>query len=105
MMPVLVLLRFPTALFSVLDEPGVPAGPRLLPVVPWLLALPAFAPGAQPVPFTVAPLLSVVPPVDDVPPVEFEDTHYRQNAGLTEGRVRATLACSRTTSGPSPLST
>jgi hypothetical protein len=68
--PVLVFPIFPTALFSVLDEPGVPAGPRLLPVVPWLLALPAFAPGAPPVPFTVAPLLSVVPPVDDVPPVD-----------------------------------
>jgi hypothetical protein len=33
-MPVLVLLRFPTALFRVFDEPGVPAGPKLLPVVP-----------------------------------------------------------------------
>jgi hypothetical protein len=65
-MPVFVLPRFPTALFRVFEEPGVPAGPRLLPVVPWLFALLAFVPGAPPVPFTVAPLLSVVPP--DVPP-------------------------------------
>jgi hypothetical protein len=33
-MPVLVLPRFPTALFSAFDEPGVPAGPKLSPVVP-----------------------------------------------------------------------
>jgi len=33
-MPVFVLPRFPTALLSVLDDPGVPAGPRLFPVVP-----------------------------------------------------------------------
>jgi hypothetical protein len=65
-MPVFVLPRFPTALFKVFEEPGVPAGPRLLPVVPWLFALLAFVPGTPPVPFTVAPLLSVVPP--DVPP-------------------------------------
>jgi hypothetical protein len=51
-MPVLVLLRFPTALFRVFDEPGVPAG-QLLPVVPWLFALLAFAPDAPPVPFLV----------------------------------------------------
>jgi hypothetical protein len=67
---VLVLPRLPTALFSLLEEPGVPAGPKLLPVVPWLCALPAFAPGAPPVPFTVAPVLSVVPNPDDLPPVE-----------------------------------
>jgi hypothetical protein len=68
--PVLVLPKFPTALFSVLEEPSVFAVPKLLPVVPWLLALLAFGPGAPPVPFTVAPLLRVVPVPDDVPPVE-----------------------------------
>lgn len=71
MMPVFVLPRFPTALFNVFDEPGVPAGPKLLPVVPWLFALLAFAPGAPPVPFTVTPLLNVAPvPDDGEPPVE-----------------------------------
>jgi hypothetical protein len=70
MMPVLVLPRFPTALFSVLEEPGVPAGPRLLPLVPWLFALLAFAPGAPPVPFAVAPVVSIVADPDDEPPVE-----------------------------------
>lgn len=70
-MPVFVLPRFPTELLSVLDDPGVPAGPRLFPVVPWLLALLAFVPGAPPVPLTVTPLLRVVPePDDNVPPVE-----------------------------------
>lgn len=69
-MPVFVLPRFPTARLSVFDDPGVPAGPRLFPVVPWLLALLAFAPGAPPVPFTVTPLLRVVPELDEVPPVE-----------------------------------
>jgi hypothetical protein len=68
--PVLVLPKFPTALFSVLEEPSVFAVPKLLPVVPWLLALLAFGPDAPPVPFTVAPLLRVVPVPDDVPPVE-----------------------------------
>jgi hypothetical protein len=71
MTPVFVLPRFPTALFNVFDEPGVPAGPKLLPVVPWFFALLAFAPGAPPVPFTVTPLLKVVPvPDDGEPPVE-----------------------------------
>lgn len=68
--PVFVLPRFWTALFSLVEEPGVPAGPKLLPVVPWLLALLAFASGAPPVPFTVAPLLRVVPAPDEEPPVE-----------------------------------
>jgi hypothetical protein len=67
---VLVLPRLSTALFSLLEEPGVPAGPKLLPVVPWLFALLAFAPGAPPVLFTVAPVLSVGPDPDDAPPVE-----------------------------------
>jgi hypothetical protein len=67
---VLVLPRLPTALFSLLEEPGVPAGPKLLPVVPWLCALPVFAPTAPPVPFTMAPVLIVAPDPDDVPPVE-----------------------------------
>ena len=62
--------RLPTALFNLPEEPGVPAGPKLLPVVPWLFALLEFAPGAPPVPFTLAPVLSVVPDPDDVPPVE-----------------------------------
>ena len=70
MTPVLVLPKFPTALFSVGDEPRVFADPMLLPVVPWLFALLVFAPGAPPVPFTVALLLSVVPDPEDVPPVE-----------------------------------
>jgi hypothetical protein len=65
--PVLVLPKFPTALG---DEPRVLADPMLLPVVPWLFALLVFAPGAPRVPFTVAPLLSVVPDPEDVPPVE-----------------------------------
>jgi hypothetical protein len=68
--PVLVLPKFPTALFNVGDEPRVLADPMLLPVVPWLFALLVFAPGAPPRPFTVAPLLSVVPDPEDVPPVE-----------------------------------
>jgi hypothetical protein len=55
-------------LFNVFDEPGVPAGPKLLPVVPWLFALLAFALGAPPVPFTVTPLLNVVPVPDDGEP-------------------------------------
>jgi hypothetical protein len=69
-MPVFVLPKFPTALLSVGDEPGVFEVPKLFPVVPWLFALLALAPGAPPVPFTVAPLLSVVPAPDDEPPVE-----------------------------------
>jgi hypothetical protein len=68
--PGLILPKFPTALFSALEEPGVPAVPKLLPVVPWLFALLAFASGAPPLPFTVAPLLSAVPDPDDVPPVD-----------------------------------
>jgi hypothetical protein len=67
---VLIFPRFPTALFNVGDEPSVFADPMLLPVVPWLFALLPFVPGAPPVPFTVAPLLSVVPDPEDVPPVE-----------------------------------
>jgi hypothetical protein len=67
---VLVLPRLPTALFKVLDEPSALADPKLFPLVPWLFALLVFAPGAPPVPFTVTPLLSVVPDPDDAPPVE-----------------------------------
>jgi hypothetical protein len=68
---VLVLPRLPTASLSLLEEPGVPAGPKLLPVVPRLFALSAFSSGAPPVPSTVAQVLSVVPdPPDDMPPVE-----------------------------------
>lgn len=68
--PVLVLPRFPTALFRAGDEPSVFADePMVLPVVPWLFALLAFAPGAPPVPFMVAPLLRVVP-AEGAPPVD-----------------------------------
>jgi hypothetical protein len=63
----------PAALFKLLEEPGVPAAPKLLPVVPWLFALLALAPGAPPVPFTVTPLLSVVPDPDDAVEAEGEE--------------------------------
>jgi hypothetical protein len=69
--PVLVLPKFPTALFRAGDEPSVFADePMVLPVVPWLFALLALAPGAPPVPFMVAPLLRVVPAPEDAPPVD-----------------------------------
>ena len=69
--PVLVLPSLPTSELRLSEEPGVPAGPRLFPVDPWLFALLELAPGAPPVPFIVAPLLSVVPEVEDAPPVAF----------------------------------
>jgi hypothetical protein len=69
--PVLVLPNFPTTLFRTGDEPSVFADePMVLPVVPWLLALLVFAPGAPPVPFMVAPLLRVVPAPEDAAPVD-----------------------------------
>ncbi len=66
----LVLPRSSAALFNLREDPSVCDGPKLLPLVPWLFALLALAPGAPPVPFTVTPLLSVVPDPGDLPPVE-----------------------------------